>query len=118
MNLLQVKEKDGRYFSPKPHTEGEPNMKLSGRLSENTGRTARRVRNPTTLPTAPSGVVPGIAASERREASRRSAGRARRCLSARRRERLPSPIEPRRSREASFFFRPTRRSTRRVRNFC
>ena len=51
-------EKEGRYFSPKPQTEGVPNMKLSGRDSENTGSTASKVRKPMMDPTVPSGVVP------------------------------------------------------------
>ena len=53
-------EKEGRYFSPKPQHEGVPNMNDRGRLSANTGITAHSDTNPTTLPSMPSGVVPGI----------------------------------------------------------
>ena len=59
-------EKDGRYFSPKPQHDGDPNMKAKGMDNENTGRTAKRLTRPMTLPRMPSGVVPWAIAGTRR----------------------------------------------------
>ena len=38
--------------------DGDPNMKDRGMDNENTGRTAKRLMRPMTLPRMPSGVVP------------------------------------------------------------
>jgi len=59
-------EKDGRYFSPKPQHDGDPNMKDRGMDNENTGRTAKRLTRPMTFPRMPSGVVPWAMAGTRR----------------------------------------------------
>ena len=59
-------EKEGRYFSPKPQHDGDPNMKDRGMDNENTGRTAKRLMRPMTLPRMPSGVVPWAMVATRR----------------------------------------------------